>query len=390
MMDTKTTGAGRFSQFDLAAVPSPCFVVDKQKILENLSILSAVQEASGANILLALKAFSFWSLGQLISDHLQGCCASGLWEAQLARKHYRGVLSTYSPAYKADEMEQICMLSDHVIVNSPQQLERVSPVAALHSTEVGLRINPQLVLGEVEKYDPSAAGSRLGVPLVQMEQLIEQGNLDRIDGLHMHSLCEQGLAPLQQLVQQIEPVLEKMAPHLSWLNLGGGHMITHPDYDRDGLVALLSALKDRYDLDVYLEPGTAIAFDSGILVGEILDVIDNDGPVAITDISATCHMPDVLEAPYRPALLGETQNGMNVELGGPSCLAGDRIGNYHFKDVPSAGDRIAFLDQAHYSMVKTTTFNGVRLPSIAVWDSEKDRVELLRKFDFEDFENRLS
>lgn len=167
-------------------------------------------------------------------------------------------------------------------------------------------------------------------------------------------------------------------------------MITHPDYDRDGLVALLSALKDRYDLDVYLEPGTAIAFDSGILVGEILDVIDNDGPVAITDISATCHMPDVLEAPYRPALLGETQNGMNVELGGPSCLAGDRIGNYHFKDVPSAGDRIAFLDQAHYSMVKTTTFNGVRLPSIAVWDSEKDRVELLRKFDFEDFENRLS
>ncbi len=391
MMDTKTTGAGHFAEFDLHAVPSPCFVVDKQKIIENLQILAAVQDQTDAKILLALKAFSFWAVADLVSEYLSGCCASGLWEAKLARKHYHGVLSTFSPAYKADEIKQICMLSDHVIVNSIRQLELVLPHAQQQNTEIGLRINPQLVLGEVEKYDPSAKGSRLGVPLAQMDDIITCiSDSGHISGLHMHSLCEQGLPPLKELIQEIEPVLERCAPHLSWLNLGGGHMITHPEYDREGLVGLVNQLKEKYDLQIYLEPGTAIAFDAGILVGEILDVIDNDGAVAITDISATCHMPDVLEAPYRPGLLHEQTDGLSVHLGGPSCLAGDRIGEYCFAQHPEPGERIAFLDQAHYSMVKTTTFNGVILPSIALWDSATDSIEILREFQFEDFENRLS
>lgn len=206
----------------------------------------------------------------------------------------------------------------------------------------------------------------------------------------MHSLCEQGFAELARLVEVIRPLLERANGRLSWLNLGGGHMITAPDYDRAGLVACLAELKQTYQLDIYLEPGTAIAFDAGILVGEVLDVMDNDGPVAILDISATCHMPDVLEAPYRPGLLAEPDTGPLVRLGGPSCLAGDVIGDYRFDRLPVPGQRLAFLDQAHYSMVKTTMFNGVPLPALALWDSRTDDLSLVREFSYADFESRLS
>ena len=389
-MDTKTTGAGRFAAFDLQAVPSPAFVIDKQKIIENLSVLSQLQAESGAHILLALKAFSMWGMADIISQHLSGCCASGLWEAQLADKYYQGLLSTYSPAYKVDEIEQIVKLSDHITVNSASQFHLVHPLAQAEGCDIGLRINPQLMLGEVEKYDPSAPKSRLGVPLSQLDKTLQDIPIEQLSGLHMHSLCEQGFDALLQLAERLEPVLDRLAPHLSWLNLGGGHMLTHPDYDRAALISYLQQLKSRYDIQIYLEPGTAIAFDAGILVGEICDVIDNDGAVAITDISATCHMPDVLEAPYRPALLAEADDGIEVELGGPSCLAGDRIGSYRFAQRPEPGTRIAFLDQAHYSMVKTTTFNGVRLPAIMIWDSETNQSEILRQFSFADFEHRLS
>ena len=386
MMETKTDGPGRFASLDLTRLPSPCFVVDEVRLEENLACLQQVAKDSGAQILAALKAFSMWELADLTSHYLAGCCASGLWEAQLARAHYGGLLSTFSPAYRETEIDQIADLSDHVIFNSPAQLSRFAERARAKGAGIGLRINPELPLGEVAKYDPSAAGSRLGLPLSHWQADLT----DQIDGLHMHSLCEQGLAPLQQLTDQMADLFTAIAGKLSWINLGGGHLITRPDYDRAGLIALLKQLADQTGAQILLEPGTAIAFDAGILVGEVLDVMDNDGPVAILDISATCHMPDVLEAPYRPALMQEVRQGIKTRLGGPSCLAGDVIGDYQLAGRPPPGTRLAFLDQAHYSMVKTTTFNGVHLPALAVWNSRTDALRIVRQFTFDDFATRLS
>jgi carboxynorspermidine decarboxylase len=385
-MLTQSTGARHFAAFDLSRVPSPCFVVDEVALRQNLEILQAVSKASGAEILLALKAFSMWSLAPLVRQYISGTCASGLWEAQLAAAHYGGQLTSYAPAFKGAEFDEIAHLSDHIVFNSAAQVARFGAQAQQAGACVGLRINPEHSEGEVEKYDPCAAGSRLGQPISQLAELPEA-----VTGLHMHSLCEQGFAPLARTIEAIEPFLIAHKEQLTWLNLGGGHLITKPDYDREGLVDLLTRLRDTLDVQVYLELGTSVAFDAGILVGEVLDVTQNDGPIAIVDISATCHMPDVLEAPYRPALLGEpTSGGQSVVLGGPSCLAGDVIGAYAFADLPQAGERLAFLDQAHYSMVKTSTFNGIALPSIAIWNSDSDALRLVKQFDYRDFETRLS
>lgn len=386
-MATQSTGAGRFAGFDLSRVPSPCFVIDEVRLRENLSLIADISQASNARILMALKAFSMWSLAPVISDYLHGCCASGLWEAKLARAHFTGLLGSYAPAYKPSEAEEIAALSDHMIFNTPRQLARFGDMARGQGASIGLRVNPEHSEGDIAKYDPCAAGSRLGSPVSQLDVAALAG----VAGVHMHSLCEQHFAPLERTVAAIEPLLDSVKGQLQWLNLGGGHLLSHPDYDRSGLVALLCSLAEKYDVQLYLEPGAAVVFDAGILVGEVLDVMDNDGVLAITDISASCHMPDVLEAPYRPALLGEPKNaGMAVRLGGPTCLAGDVIGTYHFDALPQAGQRLAFLDQAHYSMVKTTTFNGVGLPALAIWNSDSDALRLVRQFDYEDFEGRLS
>jgi len=388
VMQTKTAGPGSFSGFDLSSVPSPCFVTDMARLEDNLRLLNAVTEASGAHILTALKAFSLWSTAPLVSRYLAGACASGLYEARLARAHYSGLLSCFAPAYKTDEMDELAGLCDHIIFNTPHQISRFAGQATAQGAELGLRVNPCLPQGEVEKYDPAAPRSRLGTPVSQLADY----HFDQISGLHIHSLCEQGFSELANVISVVKPLLDRAAGRLSWLNLGGGHMITAPDYDREALINCLCDLKQRYDLDIYLEPGTAIAFDAGILVGEVMDIMENDGPIAILDISATCHMPDVLEAPYRPALLAEadTGTGVLVRLGGPSCLAGDVIGDYWFEHLPVPGQRLAFLDQAHYSMVKTTTFNGVPLPALALWDSRTDMLQLQKQFSYEDFEGRLS
>lgn len=386
-MQTQSTGAGSFATFDLSRVPSPCFVVDEVALRQNLEILQALSKASGAEILLALKAFSMWSLAPMVREYLSGTCASGLWEAKLAQAHYGGQLTSYAPAFKASEFNEIASLSDHIVFNSVAQVARFGAQAQHLGASIGLRINPQHSEGEVEKYDPCAPRSRLGQPVSEITELPEM-----VSGLHMHTLCEQGFAPLARTIEAIEPFLHAHKDQLKWLNLGGGHLITRPDYDRDGLVQLLTRLRQDLDVQIYLELGTSVAFDTGILVGEVLDVMENDGPVAIVDISATCHMPDVLEAPYRPALLGEptSSDSRQVTLGGPSCLAGDVIGRYAFEAMPQAGQRLAFLDQAHYSMVKTSTFNGIALPSIAIWNSESDALRLVKQFDYSDFETRLS
>ena len=389
-METKAGDPGAFAHFDLSRVPSPAFVVDEAAVRRNLEILADIKRRSGVRILLALKAFSMWSLAPLIDEYLDGYCASGLWEARLAKERFGGPISTYSPAYKADDLAEICDVSQHITLNNPAQIERwksdYNQNIALDSCEIGLRINPEIALGETEKYDPSQAHSRLGFPISQLKA----GHFQDLSGIHFHNLCEQGFDALQRTWAKVEPVI---APHystLKWINLGGGHHITRDDYDREALVDFLKDLKARSGCEIYLEPGEAVALDAGILVGEILDVFDNGMPIGITDISATCHMPDVIEAPYRPAMLGERDDGAPIRLGGPSCLAGDIIGDYVLPEPAHIGQRIAFLDQAHYSMVKTNTFNGVPLPSIWLWNSESDALKCVKTFDWTEFRDRLS
>ncbi len=386
MMTTQAGDPGAFRDFDLGRVPSPCFVVDEVAIERNLSILAEVKAQSGAHVLSALKAFSMFALAPLIRQYLGGTCASGLYEARLGREEYGGEVATFCAGYKEAEIHQIIALSDHMIFNSPTQAARFGPGVRAAGKAVGLRINPQHSEGEVAKYDPCAPCSRLGTPVSQLTPEIMSG----IDGLHMHTLCEQGFAPLARTWAAVEDRISPYLPALKWLNFGGGHHITRADYDRAALIAFLRDIRNRHGVEVYLEPGEAVALDAGILVGEILDLPQNDMPLAISDISATCHMPDVIEAPYRPALLGEVGQGHTYRIGGPSCLAGDVIGDYTFEKPLRIGQRFAFLDQAHYSMVKTNTFNGVPLPTIALWNSKTDALRIIREFDYTDFKERLS
>lgn len=384
MLRTQSSGPGSFDDFDLSRVPSPCFVVDEARLRQNLEILRGVSAMADTKILLALKAFAMWSLAPLISEHLSGTVASGLWEAKLARKHFGGELATYAPAFKTSEFNEIAALSDHIVFNSPAQIERFSNRALAAKADIALRINPEHSEAEIALYDPCASGSRLGYPISQIETLP-----DGLTGLHLHNLCEQGLEPLKRTVEAVRPFLESHKGRYRWLNLGGGHLVTRNDYDRGGLIELLQELRADLGVNLYIEPGTAIGFDAAILVGEVLDVTENQGLVGITDISPTCHMPDVIEAPYRPALLGEGGD-VSVRLGGASCLSGDIIGDYKFGVPPQSGQRIAFLDQAHYTMVKTTTFNGAHLPALAIWNSETDALRIIKEFYYEDFEGRLS
>ena len=324
---------------------------------------------------------------------VDGVCTSGLWEARLASEFYDGEISTYCAAYKPEELDEVCRLSDHVIFNSPGQMHRAGLIlenarASGQNFEVGLRINPQVPTGEVPRYDPSSPGSRLGFPLDQLTPEMMEG----VDGIHFHNLCEQDLEPLIQTWDRVFDAIEPWFGQLKWINMGGGHHITRADYQREELVEFLKDAKDDTGAEIYLEPGEAVALDAGILVGTILDTGFNGLPVAIADVSATCHMPDVIEAPYRPAMLGEATDHETpeVRIGGPSCLAGDVIGDYRIAGGAEVSKRFAFLDQAHYSMVKTNTFNGVQLPSIYMWDSETDQIELVKEFGYSTFRDRLS
>lgn len=397
-MQTKAGDPGAFAHFDLSRVDSPAFVVDAARLRANCRVLTEVRDAAasdGANIKVfaALKAFSMWSAAPIIGEYLDGVSTSGLWEARLASEFYDGEIATYSAAFKPEDLEEICRLSDHVIFNSPGQHARArlileAAAAGGSPVSVGLRINPQVVTGEVAKYDPSAPGSRLGFPL---DQLTDE-HMEGVEGIHFHNLCEQDFEPLKATWDRVFDVIEPYFGQLKWINMGGGHHITRADYQREELVEFLRDAAEDTGCEIILEPGEAVALDAGILVGTLLDTHFNEMPVGITDISATCHMPDVLEAPYRPAMLGELQDDtmIPIRLGGPSCLAGDVIGDYRLPVAAEPGARFAFLDQAHYSMVKTNTFNGVPLPSIWMWDSETDALDCIKRFDYEDFRDRLS
>ena len=390
-METRAGDPGAFAHFDLERVDSPAFVVDAAKLRSNLQIIADLRDAAEVKVLAALKAFSMWSVAPIIGEYLDGVCTSGLWEARLASEFYDGEIATYCAAYKPEELAEVCRLSDHVIFNSPGQLERYRPIldaarAAGQDFDVGLRINPLCPCGEVPRYDPSSPGSRLGFPMDQLTPEI----MEQVDGIHFHNLCEQDFEPLRRTWDSVFDTIEPWFGELKWINMGGGHHITRADYQREELVEFLKDAKEDTGAEIYLEPGEAVALDAGILVGTILDSHWNGLPVAITDISATCHMPDVIEAPYRPAMLNEAGEGEPIRLGGPSCLAGDVIGDYRLPVPNEPGERFAFLDQAHYSMVKTNTFNGVQLPSIWLWDSESDSLEQVKAFGYEDFRDRLS
>jgi carboxynorspermidine decarboxylase len=384
----------RFRRFDARRVPSPCFVVDEAAVEHNLRILERVQRESGARILLALKAFAMWSLAPFIARYLKGTCASGLHEARLGREEFGGEVHVYSPAFTESDLAEILEISDHVVFNSASQWERFQALARAAAARrpglrFGLRVNPEHSEGAVPIYDPCAPYSRLGMPRTRFPA----DRLDGISGLHFHALCEQDFPPLARTVAAFEAKFGEFIGRMEWINFGGGHHITRPDYDVEALIRLLVDFRARHGVQLYLEPGEAIAINTGVLVAEVLDLPWNGMPLAILDTSATCHMPDTLEMPYRARVTGAGAPGEDAHtyrLGGQTCLAGDVIGDYSFREPLQVGQRLVFEDMAHYTMVKTTTFNGIRLPSIAIWNSETDALRVVRDFGYEEFKRRLS
>ena len=389
MLQTMGGNPRNFHELDLYSLPSPCFVIDKKALRSNLEVLQKLKFETNVKILIALKAFSTLSLAPLISEYLDGCCSSGLYETKLAAKYFRGEVSTFSPAFKSSEFEEIASLSNHVIFNSLNQFNNFYNIAKKLKKEVGIRVNPLYSEVTNPKYNSAGVCSRLGIHINDLKKI----DIDKIDGIHFHSLCEQNFQPLQNTWDQIKNTIIPLSKKLKWINLGGGHHITREDYELGKLKSFLKKISVETNCQIYIEPGEAVVLDSGVLIGEIVDFFKPNNRLspymAITDISATSHIPDVLESPYRPALLNEAREGYEVVLGGPSCLAGDVIGKYKFKNLPLIGNRIALLDQAHYTMVKTSFFNGIKLPSIALWDSETDDIDIIKQFSYKDFENKL-
>ena len=375
-------------------VPTPCYVVDEAKLIRNLELLKKVQEEAGCRILLAQKAFSMFYEYPLIGQYLAGTTASGLYEARLGREEMGKENHVFSPGYREQEMDEIVSVCDHVIFNSFSQLKKYRD-RCLGRTSIGLRINPECsTQGDHAIYDPCAPGSRLGVTLENFKKaLLEDPDaLEGVEGLHFHTLCEQNSADLERTLRAAEEKFGDYIGQMKWLNMGGGHHITREDYDVELLIRCVRRVKDTYGVEVYLEPGEAVALNAGYLVTEVLDVVDNGIRTLILDASAACHMPDVLEMPYRPPLKDSGKPGEKAytyRLSSCTCLAGDVIGDYSFDREIGPGDRLCFEDMAIYSMVKNNTFNGIGLPHIAVLSAGGD-CRVIRSFGYDDFKCRLS
>ncbi len=389
-----------FTRLDLSRLPSPCFVVDEVAIERNLTILQQVADASGAKVLAALKAFSMWSLADLTSQYLSGTCSSGLHEARLAQEFYPGEIHVFSAAYSQEDINELLTFADHIVFNSCNQWQRFQPQIAQAKAErpqlhFGLRINPEHSEGAVAIYDPCAPCSRLGITLENLEKSLQENEnlLENISGLHFHTLCEQAFEPLARTLDAVEEKFGHLLQQMQWINFGGGHHITAPGYNINGLIERIKSFSQKYNVQVYLEPGEAVAIGTGVLTCEVLDLTVNQINQAILDTSATCHMPDTLEMPYRPDILGAGEANeypFTYRLGGLTCLAGDVINDYSFEKPLTIGQRLIFGDMAHYTMVKTTTFNGTKLPSLAIWNSESDELRVVKTFGYEDFKMRLS
>lgn len=370
-------------------IATPYFLVDEERIVHNLEILKSVSDETGCRILLAQKAFSMYACYPLLSRYLSGTTASGLFEARLGAEEFGGETHVYSPAYRQEEFEEILKYADHIIFNSCSQLQKYGPRARNRGKEVGLRINPQCSTQEGHGiYDPCSTGSRLGTILEEFDEEL----LPLIDGLHFHTLCEQDSDDLEITVRAVEEKFGKYLKKMKWVNLGGGHHITKEGYDIQRLKRVIRHLQNTYEVDVYLEPGEAVVLNAGELVTSVVGIVNNGMEIAILDTSAACHMPDVLEMPYRPPLKGSGLPGekrFTYRLGGLTCLAGDVIGNYSFDQPLEEGDILVFQDMALYTMVKTNTFNGMNLPSIVCRRIDKS-MEIVRSFSYEDFKGRLS
>lgn len=373
---------------DKAQVPdSPCWVIDLPALEHNLKILHSVQEAAGCKVLLALKGFATFSTFPLVRRYLSGATASSPHEAQLAREELGGEVHTYAPAYSEDDLRQVLKYSDHVVFNSFSQWQRLGPLARAAGASCGMRVNPEQREVAVELYDPCAPCSRLGVVRSEFRSDL----LDGLEGLHFHALCELGADALERVLAAFEQRFGEFIGRMKWVNFGGGHHITRPGYEIERLVRLVREFKQRHGVEVYLEPGEAIAIRTGVLVCTVLDVVTNGVRTAILDTSATAHMPDTLEMPYRPEIVGADEPGKKAftyRLGGLTCLAGDVIGDYSFDHELAVGERLVFLDMSHYTVVKTSNFNGVRLPSIALRHAD-DRYELVKRFGYESYRDRL-
>ncbi len=369
---------------------TPCYVVDEARLIKNLELLQYVQQETGCRILLAQKCFSMFRLYPLMGKYLAGTTASGIYEARLGHEEMGKENHVFAPAFKDEDMRELVQICDHVIFNSLAQFEKHKGVCAAANVSMGLRINPECSTqgGEHAIYDPCAYGSRLGVTLANFPQELPEG----IEGLHFHTLCEQNADDLITTFKAFEKSFGKFLPQLKWLNLGGGHHITRADYDVQALVELIKYIKTRYGTEVYLEPGEAVALNAGYLVTEVLDIVHNGLDILILDASAACHMPDVLEMPYRPPLLGGFAAGekpYTYRLSSMTCLAGDVIGDYSFAEPVQVGDKLVFADMAIYTMVKNNTFNGLPLPDIVLLRSDGS-TEVVRRFGYEDFKGRLS
>ncbi|MBM7205404.1 carboxynorspermidine decarboxylase [Streptococcus suis] len=370
-------------------LPTPAYVIDEAKLVNNLEILKSVHERTGCKVLLAQKAFSMYATYPLISQYLAGTTASGLYEAKLGREEFGGEVHVFAPAFKDADLEEILEIADHIVFNSERQLRKHVDKCRAAGVSVGLRINPECsTQGDHALYDPCATGSRFGVRIDQFSEDL----LDLVDGLHFHTLCEQNSDDLKTTLEAVE---DKFGPYLhriKWLNMGGGHHVTREDYDLELLISSIQHMQETYGLEVYIEPGEAIALNAGYLVTEVLDIVENGIETLVLDASATCHMPDVLEMPYRPPLRHGFEAGekaFTYRLSSNTCLTGDIIGDYSFEKPVEIGDKLYFEDMAIYSFVKNNTFNGIGLPSLVLMDQTGD-CRIIKSFGYEDFKERLS
>lgn len=397
-------------KFDPYSIDTPYIVIDLELLRRNLSILRRVQEESGAKVLLAQKGFATWGVYPLVSEYLSGVTSSSVHEARLGREEFKKEVHVYAPAYSDLDIEELCgrgvgseasaVLADHIVFNSIGQFRKYKDRVLAVGMEIGLRLNPQHREVETALYDPCAPGSRLGITLQSIEAArLSDEEWTAIAGLHFHNLCQKNSDALERTLAAVERQFSWAISRVKWINFGGGHHISRPDYDVERLIRIVSDFRSRAGKAVYLEPGEAVALNTGYLVAEVLDIVDGPGgtlPTAILDTSATAHMPDVLEMPYRPEILGGAeprQKPHAYRLGGLTCLAGDVIGDWSFDAPLEVGDRLIFTDMAHYTSVKSTTFNGVRLPNVAIYDSETmaaGQIRTIRAFGYADYRSRLS
>ncbi len=380
----------------ITKVDTPCYVIDEKQLRKNLELLKYVREKAGCKILLAQKAFSAFSCYPLIAEYLDGCTASGIYEARLGYEKMAEPFGrenhVFSPAYPESDMDELLKICDHIVFNSPQQWAKYRDKvrASDRYIQAGIRINPEYSEIDTDIYNPCFTGSRLGTTLERFNA--DPALYEGIDGLHFHTMCEQGAEVLERTLPHVEEKFGFMFDRIKWLNFGGGHHITRPGYNVAKLISCVKRIKEKYGLEVYLEPGEAVALNAGWLVTTVLDTFANGCDIAITDASAACHMPDVLEMPYRPEIIGAGKPGekpYTYRLGGNTCLAGDIIGDYSFDKPLESGERLVFCDMAIYSMCKNNTFNGMPLPSIYIL-KENGEIQLVKKFGYEDFKGRLS